>query len=130
MNANQPLIIFTTYRTESSTNKNISSLCAVSRYLKDKGIKVTELQGVYKGEVELSIAIPWSGENEEFVKGVCKDYNQETYLVTTSNNAGLLLDPETGVGSYLGKLQVTEEAPKHLDCYSMVLRTGKYFYFG
>ena len=72
----------------------------------------TEVVGVYEGQEELSIMVPWTLYNEATVQELCATYNQDCYLSTTKNKYGYLFGRNGNPLKSLGKYKVTDTAPE------------------
>lgn len=126
------LFIFSVYQDHLSEAKNETNLDIVSETLRrlSKPFKVVE--GVYthldgRKVSERSILI--TGDNEDLVIKLCRDYNQESYLISTEDRESFLsfLDNKENL-VHLGKLtEVSEFTAKNSEAYTYCPKINKYY---
>ena len=58
MNKKDAFVIFSVFQTRLSKDENLENHKKVLRHLKDFGLRFKVVEGVYRGESELSILVP------------------------------------------------------------------------
>jgi hypothetical protein len=117
-------IYFSAYQSGLSTEKNYQNHKAVCRRLTLNGIQYQVGIGVYKGDKELCIEVSLDLENNVVVP-LCKEFNQESYLVVEDGQASVV-STKTGEVFKSG-FWSTVESTKGLDGYTEIgIRNTKY----
>ena len=92
MNKKDAFVIFSVFQTRLSKDENLENHEKVLRHLKDFGLKFKVVEGVYRGESELSILVPVINQVFDLstVEQLAHIYNQHSILfVDSDRNAEL-----------------------------------------
>ena len=92
MNKKDAFVIFSVFQTRLSKDENLENHEKVLRHLKDFGLRFKVVEGVYRGESELSILVPVINQVFDFatVEQLAHIYNQHSILfVDSDRNAEL-----------------------------------------
>ena len=92
MKKKDAFVIFSVFQTRLSKDENLENHKKVLRHLKDFGLKFKVVEGVYRGESELSILVPVINQVFDLatVEQLAHIYNQHSILfVDSDRNAEL-----------------------------------------
>jgi hypothetical protein len=92
MNKKDAFVIFSVFQTRLSKDENLENHEKVLRHLKDFGLRFKVVEGVYRGESELSILVPVINQVFDLatVEQLAHIYNQHSILfVDSDRNAEL-----------------------------------------
>ena len=92
MKKNDAFVIFSVFQTRLSKDENLENHKKVLRHLKDFGLKFKVVEGVYRGESELSILVPVINQVFDYstVEQLAHIYDQQCILfVDSDRNAEL-----------------------------------------
>jgi len=92
MKKKDAFVIFSVFQTRLSKDENLENHKKVLRHLKDFGLKFKVVEGVYRGETELSILVPVINQVFDYstVEQLAHIYNQHSILfVDSDRNAEL-----------------------------------------
>ena len=93
MNKKDAFVIFSVFQSRLSKADNMDNHKKVLRHLKDFGLKYKVVEGVYRGESELSILVPVINQVFDLatVEQLAHIYNQQSILfVDSDRNAELM----------------------------------------
>ena len=127
MNYSQPYIIFSAELFELSARDNFNRSEELTQTLKDLGIKFTEVTGQYADSAENSVLLAWTVDNERVAQQLCKDFEQECYLVIDANRRGVLRKPD---GSFMLELGIATIKTTKPDQDHTKLGPDSYLIFG
>lgn len=119
------IIIFSVFQSSKPESTNLANHRLVIDKLHRLNIPFVELEGVYKGQSELSFLVSMS--EQALVEGLCAFYNQESYLVSDSNRFTSLVMLPFKELIHLGVLTPSETRPMR-DAYTYNPKTKFYYY--
>lgn len=90
------ILIFSVYQKTLSEEENLANHVKVMDSLHDLGIEAKLLDGMWEGVPEKSILV--DAKYNDLVKALCKNYNQECYLLGVTHMHGMykawFIDPQ------------------------------------
>jgi UDP-2,3-diacylglucosamine pyrophosphatase LpxH len=110
------LLIFSVFQSSKPMLENLYAHDKVKQSLKKSGINYIPCVGQYQGNTELSFIV--SIENQTLVQDLCKQYNQESYLIHHGDRFCELMcsDGKTKPIGYMK--EVTEAQAKTLEAWT------------
>ena len=122
------LIIFSVDSNVTPFELGYRHITAIS-LMKIKGITFSLLTGCYRGDIETSYAVADTPANRELIDGLCKQFDQECYLLVDTRRQAFF--------KYIGQTEPVFQgcfksvskhvANRYYDGYTKVAKTGQYY---
>ena len=116
MNKKDAFVIFSVFQSRLSHQDNMDNHKKVLRHLKDFGLRFKVVEGVYRGESELSILVPVINQVFDLatVEQLAHIYNQHSILFVDSNRNAELKFMVKSFDASLNELPKSEKLGKFI----------------
>lgn len=103
-----PVIIFSVFRKRETFEYNMDVHATIKNVLLGENISFKELVGLYEGVSEMSLLV--HAQHEDYVRNLCKQFDQECYLISNENRDTKLVylnnTPDMDIGTLMNVSKV------------------------